>query len=345
MTTPAPLLALRRRLRHRAWRQRGDPRSRRARAPQCDVRDGGGAELDAPSEIAASERGGRARAIGLHLTLTGPFKPLSANYAPLATARSIRRDDAAPCDAAPSRPRGARARGRRANRGIHRKPSAARRISSTATSTCTCFRRCATRCSTARERLAPERLGAPVRPACLPLPGALNDPKGLLIDWLSRAFRARAADLGVRDQPGLRRHLYLSAGRRLSRRCFRGFLDGLPEGGVVMCHPGHVDADLERLDPLTTIREREYAYLCGDAFPAAAENPRPDAELKPYAAATTFHVRAIPAGVCRAPYQARPNRGPRRNDDDAAGTPAHRRAVPSPGIAGDNRRAIRTPRR
>ena len=29
-----------------------------------------------------------------------------------------------------------------------------------------------------------------------------------------------------------------------------------------MCHPGLVDAELERLDPLTTLREREYAYFC-----------------------------------------------------------------------------------
>ena len=35
-----------------------------------------------------------------------------------------------------------------------------------------------------------------------------------------------------------------------------------------MCHPGFVDAELERLDPLTTQREREYAYFAGDAFPA-----------------------------------------------------------------------------
>ena len=54
---------------------------------------------------------------------------------------------------------------------------------------------------------------------------------------------------------------------RISPRCSRGFLEGLPEGGLVMCHPGHVDAELERLDPLTTLREREYAYFCGDAFP------------------------------------------------------------------------------
>jgi len=49
---------------------------------------------------------------------------------------------------------------------------------------------------------------------------------------------------------------------------FPRFLDHLPDGGLVMCHPGFVDAELERLDPLTTLREREYAFFAGDAFPA-----------------------------------------------------------------------------
>jgi predicted glycoside hydrolase/deacetylase ChbG (UPF0249 family) len=35
-----------------------------------------------------------------------------------------------------------------------------------------------------------------------------------------------------------------------------------------MCHPGFVDAELQRLDPLTTLREREYAFFAGDTFPA-----------------------------------------------------------------------------
>ena len=34
-----------------------------------------------------------------------------------------------------------------------------------------------------------------------------------------------------------------------------------------MCHPGTVDETLRALDPLTTAREREYAYLSGAAFP------------------------------------------------------------------------------
>jgi hypothetical protein len=34
-----------------------------------------------------------------------------------------------------------------------------------------------------------------------------------------------------------------------------------------MCHPGTVDAELRRLDPLTTLREKEYAYFAGETFP------------------------------------------------------------------------------
>jgi predicted glycoside hydrolase/deacetylase ChbG (UPF0249 family) len=52
------------------------------------------------------------------------------------------------------------------------------------------------------------------------------------------------------------------------------FLEGLPEGGLVMCHPGFVDETLEGLDPLTTQREAEHAFLASDRFPTllAANN-------------------------------------------------------------------------
>jgi len=35
-----------------------------------------------------------------------------------------------------------------------------------------------------------------------------------------------------------------------------------------MCHPGFVDAELQRLDPLTELREKEYVFFAGDEFPA-----------------------------------------------------------------------------
>ena len=49
-------------------------------------------------------------------------------------------------------------------------------------------------------------------------------------------------------------------------KIFPRFLTGLPDGGLIMCHPGFVDAELERLDSLTTLREREFAYFNSDEF-------------------------------------------------------------------------------
>ena len=48
---------------------------------------------------------------------------------------------------------------------------------------------------------------------------------------------------------------------------FPRFLAGLPDGGLIMCHPGFVDAELKRLDPLTRQREREFAYFNSEEFP------------------------------------------------------------------------------
>jgi len=104
----------------------------------------------------------------------------------------------------------------------------------------------------------------------LPLHRRLTDPKGLLIDWLSREFRARARNLGIATNPAFAGTYTYRANVNFAA-IFPGFLEGLPEGGLVMCHPGHVDAELERLDPLTTLREQEYAYFCGDAFVALLE--------------------------------------------------------------------------
>jgi chitin disaccharide deacetylase len=96
----------------------------------------------------------------------------------------------------------------------------------------------------------------------------LADPKGLMLDAFSRAMRARARNLGVPTNPAFAGTYSFRPGADFARK-FPRFLDGLPDGGLVMCHPGHVDAELIRLDPLTDLREREYAYLASDAFPAA----------------------------------------------------------------------------
>jgi chitin disaccharide deacetylase len=93
------------------------------------------------------------------------------------------------------------------------------------------------------------------------------DAKALVLDRLSKAFRQRAAELGVRTNPAFA-GAYAFGDRADFAALFVRFLDRLPDGGVIMCHPGFVDAELKRLDPLTTLREREHAFLAGAAFPS-----------------------------------------------------------------------------
>ncbi len=94
----------------------------------------------------------------------------------------------------------------------------------------------------------------------------LTDHKALLLDTLSRRFRRLAADHGLATNPAF-------AGTYAFRHdadypaLFATFLDGLPAGGVVMCHPGHVDAALKHLDHVTDMREREYEFFRGEVFP------------------------------------------------------------------------------
>ena len=99
-----------------------------------------------------------------------------------------------------------------------------------------------------------------------PLMQRLGAPKALVLDVLSAQFRKRAARAGIAFNPGF-------AGAYDFRQApdfgalVSGFLDGLPEGGLVMCHPGFVDDLLVGLDPLTTQREREYTFLASEQFP------------------------------------------------------------------------------
>lgn len=92
------------------------------------------------------------------------------------------------------------------------------------------------------------------------------EPKALILDALSRRFRRLAAEHGLRTNPAFA-GTYAFRARADYARIFPKFLDGLPDGSVVMCHPGRVDAELARLDPLTDLREREYALFLKDDFP------------------------------------------------------------------------------
>ena len=209
----------------------------------------------------------RRAAIGLHLTLTAPFRPLTAGFkpavggtfAPLASlmaAALLRRLDRAPIAAEIEAQLSAFAAafGRApdfidGHQHVHLLPQVREEVLAAA------------------KRRAPD---AWVRQCgrALPLVRRLADPKGLVLDLLSRGFRARARALGVPTNPAFAGTYAFRPNADFAGK-FARFLDRLPDGGVVMCHPGHVDAELARLDPLTDLREREYAYLGGDAFEAA----------------------------------------------------------------------------
>lgn len=100
-----------------------------------------------------------------------------------------------------------------------------------------------------------------------PLHRWLNDRKGILIDLLSRRLQGRAQKFGVATNPAFAGTYRFDPDASFAAS-FPAFLEGLPEGSVVMCHPGFIDAELERLDSLTTLREKEFAFLASDAFPA-----------------------------------------------------------------------------
>jgi chitin disaccharide deacetylase len=93
-----------------------------------------------------------------------------------------------------------------------------------------------------------------------------TDHKALLLDGLSRRFRRLASDHRLRTNPAFA-GTYTFRSDSAYAGLFATFLDRLPDGGVIMCHPGKIDAELKRLDHVTDSREHEYAFFGGEAFP------------------------------------------------------------------------------
>jgi chitin disaccharide deacetylase len=107
--------------------------------------------------------------------------------------------------------------------------------------------------------------------SALPLRKRLADQKGFVLDLLSTRLRKRAAALGIRTNPAFAGTYDFDQGADFPA-LFAKFVERMPDGGLIMCHPGFVDAELKRLDPLTTLRETEYAFFAGDAFAALLES-------------------------------------------------------------------------
>ena len=99
-----------------------------------------------------------------------------------------------------------------------------------------------------------------------PLAKRLGTPKALFLDILSAQFRRRASRANIAFNPGFAGAYDFSQQPDFSA-LMPQFLDGLPDGGLIMCHPGFVDETLVSLDPLTVQREREHTFLGGEHFP------------------------------------------------------------------------------
>lgn len=214
------------------------------------------------AKLAAAADGNAA--IGLHVTLTGPFKPLSGGFAPLHQGAFV----------------SLAATMRRAHLRTLRPELLTAEISRQFEAFAATFGRPPDFVDGHHHvHLFPQIRDAVLRVTKAAAPGAwvrqcgqrsarkrFTDHKALLLDGLSRRFRRLAAESGLATNPSF-------AGTYAFRfdvayaRLFAGFLDRMPDGGVIMCHPGKVDAALRRLDHVTDVREREYAFFAGDDFP------------------------------------------------------------------------------
>ncbi len=109
--------------------------------------------------------------------------------------------------------------------------------------------------------------------SCTEPPGSIvrrgvGTAKALIIGALGPAVERRARQAGVPVNHGFSGAYDFAAETRSTGDLFRRFVRGLSANGLVMCHPGYLDAALAGRDPMTTAREKERAYLISDAWPA-----------------------------------------------------------------------------
>jgi predicted glycoside hydrolase/deacetylase ChbG (UPF0249 family) len=91
--------------------------------------------------------------------------------------------------------------------------------------------------------------------------------KALTVAALARGFRAKARAAGFSLNDGFSGFSDFDAQGDYAAD-FASFLRAPGAKPLIMCHPGHVDAELARLDPVTDSREMELAFLLSDRFTA-----------------------------------------------------------------------------
>jgi predicted glycoside hydrolase/deacetylase ChbG (UPF0249 family) len=90
--------------------------------------------------------------------------------------------------------------------------------------------------------------------------------KAMVIGALGPPIHRRARAVGVPVNRGFSGAYDFATEKRATAELFRRFVMGLPANGLIMCHPGYVDATLAARDPMTTAREAELAYLKSEAW-------------------------------------------------------------------------------
>lgn len=213
--------------------------------------------------LAKLNSGEKCAALGLHVTLTGPLRPLSANFSPLRQGHFL--------------PLNAMLRLATARR--LRPEPLANEIAAQLRKFIDVFGRPPDFLDGHQHiQLFPQVRDAFLKVVAERAPTAwvrqcgrarrgrrLRDHKALVLDILSLAFRRKARKLGIAVNPAFAGS-YAFKSRANYARLFPRFLSGLPDGGLIMCHPGVVDTELKALDSLTTLREQEFAYFGSDAF-------------------------------------------------------------------------------
>jgi chitin disaccharide deacetylase len=89
--------------------------------------------------------------------------------------------------------------------------------------------------------------------------------KALTVAALARGFRGKARAAGFALNDGFSGFSDFDPQGDYSSD-FATFLLAPGEKPLIMCHPGHVDEELARLDPVTQSRETELAFLLSDRF-------------------------------------------------------------------------------
>ena len=90
-------------------------------------------------------------------------------------------------------------------------------------------------------------------------------PKAVTVTLAGRGFGARARAQGFVTNDSFAGFSAFDP-RRDYAADFARFLASPGPRHLVMCHPGRVDAELERLDPATYSREQELEFLLSDRF-------------------------------------------------------------------------------